>query len=107
MRGFITIPTEACSTVLGIAQIASIEPGGKRGQHATLTMGNGVRFHALVSVDDVLDMIDEADAEVVDLDAPPQKPSVSEATGPIGAAIQETAAFTRETGCIPLTEPVN
>ncbi len=58
--GFIVVHTEAGSIVIGVSQIASIQPGGRRSQHANLRMGNGEIFAVTTNVDAVLDLIDDA-----------------------------------------------
>ncbi len=68
--GFIIVPTEVGPVVIGVAQIASIQPGGRRSQHANVRMGNGEIFAVTANVDAVLDLIDEALDE--ELPAPPQ-----------------------------------
>lgn len=70
MRNFIEVPTEAGPIVLGVSQIASMTPGGRRGQHASIRMGNGQIFEALVHVDAVLDLIETATADPVPAPAP-------------------------------------
>ena len=93
MRGFIDIDTEAGRVTLGVAQIASIEPGGRRGQWAAIRMGNGIAFVAMASVEKVLDLIEDASAEpeAFAVDADPPKPLAvpPEAAGPMAAAMQE------------------
>ena len=58
--GFIIVPTEVGPIVIGVSQIASIQPGGRRSQHADVRMGNGQIFAVTTNVDAVLDLIDDA-----------------------------------------------
>lgn len=105
MKAFVTLPTAAGSVVLGVAQIASIEPGGMRGQNANVRMGNGVIFEALASIDTVLDLIAEATqpelfAEPKAAPPPPPLPiTPGGKEGPIGAAMQ--AAVVKRRGRPP------
>jgi hypothetical protein len=70
--GFIVVPTEVGPVVIGVSQIASIQPGGRRSQHANVRMGNGEVFWVTVNVDAVLDLIDEAlDEEPLPVAVPP------------------------------------
>lgn len=89
MRGFINVTTEAGPVVLGVAQIASIVPGGKRTQWAHIRMSNGQIFEAQASLDRVLDLIDEA--TFVDVD---EKPSPA-AIAAFAAQLEKTNPGTR------------
>ncbi len=92
--GFIVVHTEAGSVVIGVSQIASIQAGGRRSQHANLRMGNGEIFAVTTNVDAVLDLIDEAlDEELPPL--PVAQPPMPVAPAPDAPAQQDE--FKRET----------
>lgn len=62
IRGFIRVATEAGPILLGIAQIVSISHGlTKRGRSTDIRMGDGSTCVAVGSVDDVINLIEDAE----------------------------------------------
>ncbi len=98
--GFIVVPTEVGPVVIGVSQIASIQPGGRRSQHANVCMGNGQIFAVTTNVDAVLDLIDDALDEALLLAEPKdslaQLPAVL-AQAPASVAPVQQDEFKRET----------
>ncbi len=94
--GFIVVPTEVGPVVIGVSQIASIQPGGRRSQHADVRMGNGEIFAVTANVDAVLDLIDEALDEEL---PPPITPEAAKAalTTALAIAPAQQAEFKSET----------